>query len=343
RFTDTGGTVLLEASCGSPAGKTFCESLCREVWPEWELKRLDEDHPLWSCDVDVKSNRPVLEGLSDGVRTFVFYSPRNISCYWQTEAVSRYASSFYVGNNLYAYATDRSRLRGRTSHRQIGLGGKYGSERPYCNASRKELVVARLKHGGRWNANEHYGPWAALAEDARKVLGLGVREAEPVDIGAAIAKETGILYLCGRDKVELNDKTRAELKAYLSGGGFLLAEATAGDETFAKSLPEALKAAGLTLEPLDAQSPTVSGEFGGGTRGFAVLSPGWTFSLKTARLGKPLPELYGIRLDGKLVGIYSPFDILYSQTGCKAFGSRGYEAADARALALNLLIQAATR
>ncbi|MBN2581724.1 MAG: DUF4159 domain-containing protein, partial [Planctomycetes bacterium] len=25
RFTDTGGTVLLEASCGSPAGKTFCE------------------------------------------------------------------------------------------------------------------------------------------------------------------------------------------------------------------------------------------------------------------------------------------------------------------------------
>lgn len=343
RFTDTGGTVLLEASCGNPAGKTFCETLCREVWPEWELKRLDDGHPLWTCDLEIAGSRPVLDGLSDGIRTFVFYSSRNVSCYWQTRAVTRYAASFYVGNNLYAYATDRARLRDRRSHRQVGLGAKYAAEQPSCRATRKELVVARLKHGGRWNSNEHYAPWAVLAEDARARLGLGLREAEPVDIGAAIAKETDIAYLCGRDRMELSDTARAALKTYLSGGGFLLVEATAGDEAFGQSVQEALKAAGLTLTPLGQESPMISGQFGAQATGYAVTAPGWTVGLRTARLGKPLPELYGIHLDGKQVGLYSPFDILYSQTGCRAFGSRGYEPGDARALALNVLLMAATR
>jgi hypothetical protein len=257
--------------------------------------------------------------------------------------VTRFASSFYVGSNLYAYATDRAKLRGRGSHRQVGLGAKYRSEQPFYNASRKELTVARLKHAGRWNANQYYRPWDALAEDARTLLGLGLREAEAVDIGAAIGKEIDIAYVSGRDRLELGEKARAELKAYLSGGGFLLVEATVGDEAFAGTVPDALKAAGLTLEPFGAESPMISGQFGGQARGYGVASPGWTFSLRTARLGKPLPELYGIHLDGKLVGLYSPFDIFYSQTGCRAFGNRGYEPGDARALALNVLLMAATR
>ena len=34
---------------------------------------------------------------------------------------------------------------------------------------------------------------------------------------------------------------------------------------------------------------------------------------------------------------------MYAQTGCKAFGSRGYEADDARALATNIALLAASR
>ena len=343
RFTDTGGTVLLEASCGSAGGKGFSERLCRDVWPEWELKRLDEEHPLWTADLKVSGGRPVLYGLGDGVRTFVFYSPRNISCYWHLKAVTRSKNAFYTGNNLYAYATDRGRLRSRTSHRQAGVGKKYAGQQPFCSSVRKQLTMARLKHGGRWNANQHYRPWTALSEDAEKRVGVTVTERDPVEIGQAIPADLSIVYLSGRDLVELSEKTRGHLKTYLAGGGFLLAEATVGDKAFDTSLREALKAAGLALEPLGADSPMITGTFGGDARGYGVTKPGWTAVLRGERIGKPLPPLFGIHLDGKLVGIYSPLDIMYSQTGCRAFGSRGYEAADARALATHLLLLVSTR
>ena len=45
-------------------------------------------------------------------------------------------------------------------------------------------------------------------------------------------------------------------------------------------------------------------------------------------------------MDGKLVGVFSPFDLLFSQTGCKAYGNLGYEPDDARAVATNILLLA---
>ncbi len=159
----------------------------------------------------------------------------------------------------------------------------------------------------------------------------------------SIPADLSFVHLSGRDRMEMSEKMRNHLKTYLSGGGFLFAEATIGDRTFDASLRAAFEAAGLTLEPLGADSPMMSGTFGGDAAGCGVTKPGWTASLKGERIGKPLPVLYGLRLDGKLVGIYSPLDIIYSQTGCRAFGNRGYEAADARALATNLLLLVSTR
>ncbi len=343
RFTDTGGTVLLEASCGNPAAGRFWESFCREVWPEWELRRLDNEHPLWTADLKITGGRPVLEGISDGVRTFVFYAPRNLSCYWHLKSVTMNANAFSAGSNLYAYATDRGRLRGRTASMKPDVGEKYGGQLPSCASGASELTVVRLKHGGRWNVARHYRPWSVLSEDTGERMGVTISVGEPVEIGQEIPADTAIAYLAGRDSFELGEKMADRLKKYLTGGGFLLVEATLGDEAFGESARKALAAAGLTLKPLGGDSPVISGAFGGGNRGYDVTRPGWTVALRGSRINDPLPELDGIYLDGKLVGVFNPFDIMYSQTGCRAFGSRGYEAADARALATNLLLMAATR
>ena len=49
QFTDTGGTILLEASCGNSMAARWWERLCKEIWPEWELERIGKEHALWTA------------------------------------------------------------------------------------------------------------------------------------------------------------------------------------------------------------------------------------------------------------------------------------------------------
>ena len=104
-----------------------------------------------------------------------------------------------------------------------------------------------------------------------------------------------------------------------------------------------MTAAVLSLKSMTAASPVVLGKFGDAAAGYPVGTVAFTFALREERVGRTHPVLHGIYDGDRLVGIYSPFDILFSQTGCKAFGSRGYAADDARALATNIVLLACTR
>jgi hypothetical protein len=340
-FTDTGGTILLEASCGNRAADTWIRKTCAELWPEWELKPLDKDHPLWSADAKITGPAPMLLGLSDGVRTFLFYSPRDISCAWNSGGFSKSRAAFDLGGNLYAYSTDRARQRGRLSLRAVGSGVKYAEQKP-TGGAKTAIGVARIKHGGEWYAGVNYHPWALLAEEAKAKAGLEIKELEPVAPGAAIAPGTNLMHLSGRAACDLGAAGGAWLKDYLAGGGFLLAEATMGDKRFDAPLRAVLAAAGLTVQPLAADSPLLSGKFDGAT-GFTVDKVGFTFALRSERIARPQPELLGLYLGQKLVGVYSPLDIMCRQTGCAAWDCRGYESDDARALAMNLAIHVSAR
>ncbi|MBN2582816.1 MAG: DUF4159 domain-containing protein [Planctomycetes bacterium] len=344
-YTDTGGTILFEASCGSKTVAQWWEGVCREVWPEWEFQHIGPNHPLWSADLDLAQGQRLpaaFRGLDDGMRTFLYYSPQDISCKWHTEAVAKDEAIFKVGNNLYAYATDRAKIRGRLAGREVGVGTKYADQKSALQGAAGALTVAALKHGGRWHVNRHYHPWQILGEDLRQSAGLELRETEPVDSGQPIAADIGLLYLAGRDLLEFNDGAVGQLKAYVSGGGFLLAEAIMGDEKFDGQFRKAMESAGLTLKPLDDSHPLITGAMSD-SHGYAIARPDYTFILRSSRVGKQLPELVGIYQGDRLVGVYSPFDIMYSQTGCKAFNSRGYTADDARALATNIALFACRR
>ena len=341
-FTDTGGTVLLEASCGNRAAAAWWPRLCRELWPEWELATVDKEHPLWQADLRMTKLVPGLMGISDGLRTFVFYSPRDISCKWHAQSITRDEELFKFGSNLYAYATDRGKLRGRLAAREVGAGKKYAADKPAL-AGGRALKIARFAHGGRWHLNRRYHPWELLAADLKERTGLDLSKGDPVEPGKDIPADVGLLYLTGREALGLDDAARARLKAYLASGGFLFAEATLGDEAFDKTVREMLSAMKLTLKPAEANDPLLAGAMPGGGTGYKVCDADYTFALRPSRVGKTQPLLFRIESGGTLVGVYSPFDIMYSQTGCTAFDSRGYAAADARALASNVALLAAGR
>jgi len=340
-FTDTGGTILFEASCGNRAAKGSWERLLAELWPEFELKRIDRDHPLWSADQKIAGRLPVLFGMSDGVRTFMIVSWSDISCAWHRLSVIREPILFELGGNFYVYATDRRPLRARLAEKRVMTRKSY-TDATIRVGPHDALTVARVKHTGDWYTGRNYHLRdrlaAAVAEWSELKLAVG-DAAAPSDLKPG---DVRLAWLTGRQSVGLADDELAALKAYLSGGGFLLAEALMGDVRFDAEFRALAGRLGLKMRPVGKDDPLVTGKLDLAS-GFDVGTVKFKFALRGARIGKLEPELYLLYLGEKPVGVYSPFDLSYCQTGMDAFDCRGYEAEDARAILTNILLLASTR
>jgi hypothetical protein len=342
QFTDSGGTILFEASCGNRDAANSWRVLAKEVWPEWEMRLLDKEHPLFVADQKMTSAKlPLLFGMDDGLRTFAFVSFVDISCAWNTLAVAQQLPLFNLGSNLYAYTTDHRPLRSRLAEKKTITKSAY-LEAALQVGPKAALKAVRLKHGGDWYVGQNYGAWAHLTREVGGRCPLKLELADPVDAAGLTASGAQIAQLTARQAVTLNDADVASLKKYLEGGGFLLAEAAMGDTRFEGTFRPLAQQLGLQEKALAADDPLIKGAFKGAT-GYDVSAVKFRYALRTERLGKAVPDLRGLYLGDKLVGVYSPFDLSFTQTGCDAWGCRGYEAEDAMAILTNILLLVSTR
>jgi len=340
RFTDTGGTILFEASCGNRKVARWWETLCKDLWPEWELKALDRKHPVYTSDQKILRRLPRVREMHDGLRTILFYASTDISCPWNTMAVARRAELFDFGANLYAYATDRGPLRARLASKRGPGDGKYAAT--ISAGPRKTIAVARVKHGGDYYVACNYKALDTLAGHLGRTAQLAVSDAG--DMAAADLKpdQVQVAHLTGRQAVTMAEADLKALTDYLKAGGFLLAEAALGDRRFDEALRPLLAQAGAQLKKLPEDHALLTGRMAGAA-GYAVKAVKFKPTLLAERVGRRVPEVHGITLDGKLVGLYSPFDLMYAQTGYDAWGSRGYGEEDARAMLANIFLFVSSR
>jgi hypothetical protein len=342
QFTDSGGTILFEASCGNREAANSWRVLAKEIWPEWEMRLLDKEHPLFVADQKMINARlPLLFGMDDGLRTFAFVSFVDISCAWNTMAVAQQLPLFNLGSNLYAYTTDHRPLRARLSERKTITKNTY-LEAKLQAGPKTALKVVRLKHGGDWYVGQNYGALAHLAKEVEGRAALKLELAEAVDAAGLAASGAQIAQMTARQAVTLGEPETAALKKYLEGGGFLLVEAAMGDTRFDATFRPLAEQLGLQVKALAADDPLVKGAFKGAT-GYDVSAVKFRYALRTERMGKATPDLRGLYLGDKLVGVYSPFDLSFSQTVYDAWGCRGYESEDAMAILTNILLLVSTR
>ncbi len=332
-FTDTGGTILFEASCGNPAVRAWFKQFAAEVWPEWPVKPLGPDHASFLDPYPLKTKRPEILGIDDGLRTCVFYAMDDISCSWQSKAFAAREYVFKWGVNLFAYATDRAPMRGRLAM------GPAKSDR-YTSAvkggGKAALAIARLKTDGDWTVNRNYQGLARIAEEVSKRTSIAVRVDED---GAAAAALPGkdAAYMTGSKEVALAEAERQGLKAYLAKGGFLWAEAAGGSDAFDRSFRKLAADMDWELKPVEKTAPLMTGRFTAAV-GYDLAS-GVRFRrvLKIPRVGRPWAEFVGIYQDGKMVGVYSPLDAVFAATPYEASGCHGYMSEDAMAVATNII------
>ena len=347
RFTDTGGTILVEASCGNLRVRRWARELAAKVWPEWPLRPLGTDHPVYTNPYPLKQ-RPELMGVHDGMRTVLYFAMDDVSCPWHMRALASKEYLFRWGINLFTVATDQAPLRAKLVERAVAVEQRY-AETPKPGP-RKSLTMARLRTTGNWHVGANYAPFGQLADQLKETLDqtLTVTESTtpPVTRGGVDPTDLAdhdAAYLTGTTAFDLADAQRDALKTWVADGGFLLAEAAAGSKAFDEAFRALAKACGWDLRPLAPTHPIMTGGLGE-AKGFN-LTAGVRFrrALRIPRAKKDRAELVGVWAGDRLVGVYSPLDLAFSLNPYEAWDLGGYEPADARAVATNLLVYLSTR
>ncbi len=329
-----GGTLLLESCCGSEAFAEGFAKLAEELWPDQPVTKLPPDHPVYHALLDV--DRPYgLRGIDHGCRTAVFFSPRALSVLWELRTVPEFSErAFRIGANLAAYATGGEQLLPRLGNPDIAPAERVGQQR--AEVPRGAVRIARLMHGGGWNLLPHAEVRLAELLHDRAGLDVVVRT-RPVRATERAIYEFPVVFMTGVGRFEWSDDDLDALRTYLKRGGFLLVNNGCGREAFDRSFREnvATLYPDRKLAPLPADHPIYIGGTGIDV-GEVLYRPQW--ARKLGQRGTTRPPLEAVALDGRIAVLYSPYDFACALAGVKPFGSRGYQQAGGRRLAMAMLL-----
>lgn len=334
RFVELGGTLMCEACCGAEAFRAGFERFAAQTFADLPLRELGPTHAVHSA---LHAADPYgVRGIDFACRTAVIYSPRDLSCLWEQRDVPQLSEqAFKIGANIAAYAAGRRALRDRLDVIVLPT-----DEAPSADAEPTPgaLRLAHLVYDGDWRPFPT--ALAGLAAALRDDLGMDIVtrprlvRAEP----HALA-ECPIVWLSGSVALKLSDEEVAALAAHLRRGGFLIAEACCRDEPFVASARMVLERAlpASELEQLPADHPIFAGK-----PGFNVSRVAFTPDVLRERPGLAKPELWAVRVDGRIVAVLSPYSLSCGLAGQGFDGCWGYAPRDARRLAANVVMHALT-
>ncbi len=343
QFVEAGGTLVFEACCSRPAFAAGFTAFAQQCWPQYELRALPPDHPVFHARYSLDRTHGVM-GLDVGCRTSVFFLPNDVSCLWEQREVRGHEAlvdfAFRFGTNLAAYATGAQPL----GDRLVEVHLPESSARTDATAgaaalpARGAVEIVRLAHGGDWNADPHALVRLAELASAQARVDMvardrGLRATDPALYDHPVALMTSHYAF------ELPDEEVQALRTWLQRGGLLLAEACCGREVFDQSF-RALAGQlldGGSLEPVPADHPVYAGPAG------QALGPMRLRDRAAERMGRAVldraPLEQGL-LEGRTAILYSPLDFTCGLQGDKPYACAGYVDEDAQRLALHLLLYA---
>ena len=343
-----GGTLILNAGMGS---KPFYDSALRvmsEVFPETPVQRLAADHAVFHSYYDIdqvqyrpgvrasgyKSNEPWIEGVTIDCRTVCFISRFGMESGWdpyEDDNILAYApeSAQRLGMNIVSYA---STIQNWT--KQVAKRVKYEDATEVSTAG--SMSIAQVIYDGEWKTR-HVGLSMLLKEFNRKTevpVKFASRELRLTDPALF---DVPVLYMTGHDRLQLSAPEIVALRAYLTGGGMLIAEACCGRQAFDRAFRE------LMAQVLPGSAPEMP------LRGHAIFSmPNVIKQLTPTDALKQLsgqslvdPEIFFWKYEGHVAVIYSPRGLAGGWELAQIPYSLGYT--DSLLLGENILMFALTR
>lgn len=325
-YLANGGFILAENCCGKdrhPAFDRDFRRLIRDILPDAELQPLEPEHPVWlaSGKFAVSPRDFPLEGVKQGCKTIVIYSPVPLAGYWEANRHAdgeRGQKAFELAANVIAYATGLEAPKPRLSRVEIA------TDNPAAKIRRGYLQVGQLRHEGDWQP----APKAMrnLMAEARKVGLDVVLKTTPIALTEEAVLDHRFLYLHGRGNFVTKKEDLKKLQFNLKSGGLLLADACCGakafDGAFRKFVEQMFEDDKLKLEPIPVGDDLFGAELNG-EEIKTVKRRGVGADGKTVEPAYQVfrPALEGVKYKGRWVVIYSKYDIgcaleKHSSPGC---------------------------
>jgi hypothetical protein len=329
-FFERGGFMFAEACCASREFDRGLREFARRMFPDFRLERLDRTHGVYRSYFRLTKSSRRIEGIEAGCRTVLVYSPRDLSCTWERIDLRRDEEAFKFAANIAAFVTGKERLQPKLAQRDATAAPKFVS------APAGAFTFAQVMYAGMWNPHPASGP--KLLAFLNEKAGVNVAP-EQVSI-TLVDKNLGnypFLYMTGLNRFTLGAAEQKALKGYLERGGFLFADASAGrapfDESFRSLIPEVLPSA--PLEPIPPDSPIYR-------MAFDTRKVTYTAAVRELNPDLDTLTLYGAKVNGRMVVVYSPYDIGCALEQFPAYGSKGLVSEDAFRVAANIVLYALT-
>jgi hypothetical protein len=332
-FVDQGGFIFAEACCGRPEFDTGFRALMKRIFPDpdYDLHPLAADHAVWRAKWPLDPQDHPLWGIEHGCRTVVIYSPDDLSCDWnQIETQSelpRVTKSTRIGQNVVDYATGRELPADKLSTPEVK---DFKSEPPRRGA----LRIAKLRHAGDWNVAPLAIPnlTTTLRDRLKFDVVINHKELFPRDPNLV---HYPLIYIHGRAALSFDEEDRAALRKHLDpGGGTLFADAACGspafDAAFRRFVAELMPGNPMVPIPRDDEIYTAKIHFD-------LADVQYT---KAAGGGKDLPQLEGVKVNGRWAVIYSKYDIGCALERHQGLDCKGYSYESAMRIAANIVIYA---
>ncbi len=324
-FVLQGGTIVSEAAGNNVEFTLDMQRACKKLFPEYQLQRLDDDHPIYSVHFKAGTLTGLL-GVSNGVRLFAIHCPNEVSRALQLGPKKKNIPWFELFSNIYFYVTDKGMLRPRGTS-------------PWPTATEFEpkanIRVVRVKYPG--NFNPEPLAWKRLAIKMGNDFGISLEPSIPTEINKLNAADIPLAHMTGTDNFTLNQEQKQSLVKFFEDGGTLIIDAARGAKPFRDSVRDEI----FSLVPDGIHGSVSTSVLYDGPAKLEQVKyrRDYAMSLGPAR-GEP--QIEGVISNGRLAVIFSPADITAGLVGYHCYGIKGYTSETAYSLITNILYNLAS-
>jgi hypothetical protein len=221
RYLDLGGMILAVAEGGGRPFARSVEDAGLLMYPQYEWRDLPETHWAYTLHTPLKSRRPPLRGLSNGVRDLIILSPAgDMSAGLQVNDLEKKQGDFHALANVYFYASElnrpRPRLEKHAEFASLGAAGGSGG-----------AVIVRALHEGNWKPEpQALNLFTGWLREKRKI-NVTIADAPLTNI-ADMQPRPALVIVNGIDRHTFSDAQQQAIKRYVESGGMILFETPGG-------------------------------------------------------------------------------------------------------------------
>jgi hypothetical protein len=363
-YVDRGGFIFAEACCQDSSGfDSGFRQLMDKVFdePEYRLKPVPPEHPLWTAEEPVRpALRPNLWYIDYGCRTSVVYAappepdkgdlPHGLSCYWEIATgrdrkltptlKEQLGAALSMGINVLAYATSRE-LKSKDENFQLADQ----TPKQEDTFERGKRYIASVRHSG--GCDSAPGALPSLLRAANRELKARFSpEQRQVRLTDPDLFNYDILFMHGRANFRFTDDEKKDLRKYLQRGTLIADSICANRDftaAFRREINDLFADKGIKLEPIPADNPMFTTQFGGYDLSQVSLrepqSRAGDGPLE-AKTHKGPPQLEGLKIGDRWAVIFSPYDLSCALEKHDSLECEGYTRDDAERIGLNILLYA---